>query len=407
MTKPTTRSAAPPTAEELRERLDDESKAVDDDTALRAQVELWTRIRAALAAHPLSSGIEAMDDLAMAAIAGDSATKRSLPGTAVLLPSTDLQTPQDPPVHALFAPTPARPKRPSPRGKGKARAPPAKKRRTLAKSRRSWFQLPSNAPKKIKEDLARLEDEADEHGTTPERLAYRWRDQRAWYDPKKHPDLYLEHWRFFMPHRPTFLILALYAPTDDAGARRKLKSVACQRRLLFISYNIEEFGYYGFLELFENAKLAKRLSKGKSVVTYDHKEFKASEQCEDDSDFEDDGEPVILPPTPPVTKPTRAVPKQQDHTGLTDSSDEEDEEFPPPGRPSGEEDAPSDGPGDDKPDENASDGSDDEPDPPKGSSDKKSDKKSGNKGDGNNSKSSSDKSDDAPSPDDKASKDAK
>ncbi|KAE9215028.1 hypothetical protein PF005_g9590 [Phytophthora fragariae] len=210
-----------------------------------------------------------------------------------------------------------------------------------------------------------------------------------------------------MPHRPTFLILALYAPTDDAGARRKLKSVACQRRLLFISYNIEEFGYYGFLELFENAKLAKRLSKGKSVVTYDHKEFKASEQCEDDSDFEDDGEPVILPPTPPVTKPTRAVPKQQDHTGLTDSSDEEDEEFPPPGRPSGEEDAPSDGPGDDKPDENASDGSDDEPDPPKGSSDKKSDKKSGNKGDGNNSKSSSDKSDDAPSPDDKASKDAK
>ncbi|KAE9360112.1 hypothetical protein PF008_g1960 [Phytophthora fragariae] len=55
-----------------------------------------------------------------------------------------------------------------------------------------------------------------------------------------------------MPHRPTFLILALYAPTDDAGARRKLKSVACQKRLLFISYNIEEFGYYGFLELFEN-----------------------------------------------------------------------------------------------------------------------------------------------------------
>ncbi|KAE8888351.1 hypothetical protein PF003_g27700 [Phytophthora fragariae] len=233
-----------------------------------------------------------------------------------------------------------------------------------------------------------------------------------------------------MPHRPTFLILALYAPTDDAGARRKLKSVACQKRLLFISYNIEEFGYYGFLELFENgahdhlmwlggkaakhstgakkamsrddaadppqdelaqllhqdpslyerviervldhtrvdeegyasirelleqsnaldpsrpvhlrlstnalarialdvstkdppnpnwvgnrstgpwtkllsdinfrsvqAKLDKRLRKGKSVVTYDHKKFKASEQCEDDSDFENDGDPVILPPS--------------------------------------------------------------------------------------------------------------
>ncbi|KAE9107968.1 hypothetical protein PF007_g12833 [Phytophthora fragariae] len=244
-----------------------------------------------------------------------------------------------------------------------------------------------------------------------------------------------------MQHRPTFLILALYAPTDDAGARRKLKSIACQKRLLFISYNIEEFGYYGFLELFENgahdhlmwlgskaakhstgakkaksrddaadppqdelaqllrhdpshydrviervldhtrvdeegyasireleqsnaldssrpahlrlstnalarialdvstkdppnpnwvgnrstgpwkkllsditlrsvqAKLDKRLSKGKSVVTYDHKKFKASEQCEDDSDFEDDGEPVILPrrlplPSPPAPSPS-------------------------------------------------------------------------------------------------------
>ncbi|KAE8888350.1 hypothetical protein PF005_g28409 [Phytophthora fragariae] len=153
MTKPTTRSAAPPTAEELRERLDDESKTAADDIALRAQVKLWTRLRAAFAAHPLSSGIEAMDDLAVAAIAGDSATKLSIPGTAVLLPSTDLQAPQDPPVHALFAPaaTAARSKRTNPRGKGKVRAPPAKKRRTVIKSRRSWFQLPSNAPKNIKE----------------------------------------------------------------------------------------------------------------------------------------------------------------------------------------------------------------------------------------------------------------
>ncbi|KAE9206174.1 hypothetical protein PF005_g13111 [Phytophthora fragariae] len=514
MTKPTTRSATPPTAEELLERLDDESKTADDDTALRAQVELWTRLRAAFAAHPLSSGIEAMDDLAMVAIAGDSATKLSLPSTAVILPSSDLQTPQDPPVHALFAPAAARSKRTNPR---------------------SMSKLPSNAPKKIKEDLARLEDEEVEQDTTPERLAYHWRDQRAWYDPKKYPDHYLQHWRFFMQHRPTFLILALYAPTDDAGARRKLKSVACQKRLLIISYNIAEFGCYGFLGLFENgahdhlmwmggkaakhstgakkaksrddatdppqdelaqllrhdpshyerviervlyhtrvdeegypsirelleqsnaldparpahlrlstnalarialdvstkdppnpnwvgnrstgpwkkllsditlrsvqSKLDKRLGKGKSVVTYDHKQFKASEQGEDDSDFEDDGAPVILPPTLPVTKYTRAAPKQQDHTGLTDSSDE-DEESPPrsPQRRRGR------------------------PQrrlrrrqarrervrrkrrrarPRKGSSDKKA----GNKGDVSTSKtSSSDKSDDVPSLDDKTSKNSK
>ncbi|KAE9007078.1 hypothetical protein PR003_g18061 [Phytophthora rubi] len=479
MTKPTTRSTAPPTAEELREHLDGESKTADDDTALRAQVELWTRLRAVFATNSLSSGLDTLDDLAMTAIADDSATKLSLASTAVLLPTTDLQSPQEPPAHALFAPASAaaRSKRTNPRGKGK---------------------LPSNAPKKIKEALARLEEEAAEQDTTPERLAYRWRDQRAWYDPRKHPDLHLLHWRLIMQHRPTFLVLALYAPTDDAAARRKLKSVACQKRLLFISYNIEEFGYYGFLELFENGakkaksredaadppqdelaqllrhdpshyerviervldhtrvdeegyasirdlleqsnaldpsrpahlrlstnalarialdvstkdppnpnsvgnrstgpgkkllsditlrsvqtKLDKCLSKGKSVVTYDHKKFKASEQREDDSDFEEDGAPVILP---------RRLPDEED----------EDEEFPPPGQHGGEEDAPSDVSGDDKPDENASDGRDDEPDPPKGSSDKKA----GNKDDDRSTSktSSSDKSDDASSPDDKASK---
>ncbi|KAE9034677.1 hypothetical protein PR001_g9643 [Phytophthora rubi] len=131
----------------------------------------------------------------MTAIADDSATKLSLASTAVLLLTTDLQSPQEPPAHALFAPAPAaaRSKRTNPRGKGKVRAPPAKKRRTLMKYRRSWSQLSSNAPKKIKEDLARLEDEAAEQDTTPERLAYRWRDQRAWYDPRKHPDLHLQH----------------------------------------------------------------------------------------------------------------------------------------------------------------------------------------------------------------------
>ncbi|KAE8914519.1 hypothetical protein PF003_g1516 [Phytophthora fragariae] len=295
MTKPTTLSTAPPTAEELRERLNDESKTVDDDTALRAQVELWARLRAAFAANSLSSGIDALDDLAMTAIADDSATKLSLASTAVLLPSTDLPSSQEQPAHALFAPAPAtaRSKRTNSRGKGKVGAAPAKKRHTVIKSRRSWFQLPSNAPKKIKEDLARLEDVAAEQDTSPERLAY-------------------------------------------------------------------------------------------------------------------DGAPVILPPTPPVTKSTRDVPKQQDHTGLTDSSDdkEEDEEFPPPGRHGGEEDAPSDAFADDKLNENGpSDGSDDGPDPPKGSSDKKA----GSKGDDRSTSktSSSDKSDDAPSPDDKASKDSK
>jgi hypothetical protein len=103
------------------------------------------------------------------------------------------------------------------------------------------------------DDLARIEDEAVDQDTTPERLAYRWRDQPAWYDPDEKSDLHLMHWRFVMRHRATFFDLAVYAPTDASSARRKQKTLACQARLLFISRNIEEFGYYGFLDLFENS----------------------------------------------------------------------------------------------------------------------------------------------------------
>jgi hypothetical protein len=253
MTKPKTRATA--RAEELRERLDDDTQDADDDMVLRAQVEFWSRLRTAFSANDSSTGLEALDDLAMAALADDTAAPLALTGTAVLLPSPDSMSAQDPPTHALFAPetSPARSKRPNSRGKGKARAPPSKKRRTVAKSRHSWFQLPNNAPKRIKDDLARLEKVAADQDTTPERLAYPWRDQRSWYDPDENPDLHLMHWRFVMHHRATFLVLAVYAPTDDSSARRKQKTLACQARLLFISRNIEEFGYYGFLDLFENS----------------------------------------------------------------------------------------------------------------------------------------------------------
>jgi hypothetical protein len=114
MTKPKTRAAA--RAEELRERLDDDTQDADEDMALRAQVEFWSRLRTALSVNDSSTGLEALDDLAMAALSDDTAAPLALTGTAVLLPSSDSMSTQDPPTHALFAPevSTTRNKRPTP-----------------------------------------------------------------------------------------------------------------------------------------------------------------------------------------------------------------------------------------------------------------------------------------------------
>jgi hypothetical protein len=143
--KPKTRAAA--SAEELRERLVDDPQDAEEDMALRAQVEFWSCLRVSFSSNDSSTGLEALDDFAMAALADDTGAPFALTGTAVLLPSLDFMSAQDPPTHALFAPeiSAARCKRPATRGKSKVKTPPAKKRRTVAKSRRSWFQLPSNA----------------------------------------------------------------------------------------------------------------------------------------------------------------------------------------------------------------------------------------------------------------------
>ncbi|KAG1694385.1 hypothetical protein DVH05_021464 [Phytophthora capsici] len=55
-----------------------------------------------------------------------------------------------------------------------------------------------------------------------------------------------------MKYRETFLVHALYAPTKNSGPRRKLKASAIQARLKFLSYCIEEFGYFDFLRRFED-----------------------------------------------------------------------------------------------------------------------------------------------------------
>jgi hypothetical protein len=102
MTKPKTRAAA--RAKELRERLDDDTQDADEDMTLRAQVEFGSCLRVAFSANDSSIGLEALDDLAMAALGDDNVAPLALTGTAVLLPSPDSMSAQDPPKDALFAP---------------------------------------------------------------------------------------------------------------------------------------------------------------------------------------------------------------------------------------------------------------------------------------------------------------
>jgi len=104
----------------------------------------------------------------------------------------------------------------------------------------------------IIDDLRRLEQDAASKGKTPSQLAYPWSGKRAWYDPRVYADLHLAHWRFYVKHRAVFVLLALYTPSTDSPGRRKQKANAIKARLQFLSRNIEEFGWFGFLDRYEN-----------------------------------------------------------------------------------------------------------------------------------------------------------
>ncbi|OWZ11973.1 hypothetical protein PHMEG_00014928 [Phytophthora megakarya] len=91
-------------------------------------------------------------------------------------------------------------------------------------------------------------EKADEQGKTPPRLAYPW----AWYPPSEFPDLHRLHYEIWMTYHEVQWIFALYAPCSDAERRRKAKAEAKKARLIFLSACVEAFGYYDFLQRFED-----------------------------------------------------------------------------------------------------------------------------------------------------------
>ncbi|KAE9048415.1 hypothetical protein PR003_g6621 [Phytophthora rubi] len=224
-----------------------------EDGVLVSQHEFWVDFRARVAQSGSSTGLEALYDLAMAMFNGDDAAV--LTGAVVLLPAPDTMAAGTAPYHPLFSPEAASPhassKRPAPRGSGKAKAPPAKKQRKAPKKAIFTFNLPSSTPAMIKIALANIVQVATSRGLAPFRIAYPWAGQRCWYDPKKYPELHLQHNRSWMRHRAVFFTCALYAPSKNSDERRKQKLLAIAARTCFLSSNVEEFGYYGFLKMVE------------------------------------------------------------------------------------------------------------------------------------------------------------
>ncbi|KAG3251063.1 hypothetical protein PI124_g4317 [Phytophthora idaei] len=233
----------------LRARLEDESKQPDADTALRAQIEFWTRLHAILAANESSYGLEALDNLALALMDEDNGGQAVLEAVVSILPSPVLMHTGQVQASEIFQ-LPTAHTRSSKRNN--SRTPPkastAKKQRTFKNARTVIpysFDLPEDVEDQIHQDLDRLITEAAKKDKTPPRVAYPWKGQRVWYDPAMYPLLHQKCWLFWMRFRYVVLLLALYPPTNNAVARRKLKASALPTRLQLLSAFIEKLSVVG------------------------------------------------------------------------------------------------------------------------------------------------------------------
>ncbi|KAE9098612.1 hypothetical protein PF006_g23328 [Phytophthora fragariae] len=150
----------------LRARLDRRTGGADAgaDAQLRAQVDFYVRLRAALFANSGSTNVDAVDAVAVAALADD-----------VTLPIDTL-------VHQAFPVS------------GAAKAPPSKKQRKSKAqdldddepddeedapegegAEAYELPLPAKCPAAIRRDIAKIIKQAAAQGKTPPRMAYPWK----------------------------------------------------------------------------------------------------------------------------------------------------------------------------------------------------------------------------------------
>ncbi|KAF1787343.1 hypothetical protein GQ600_9036 [Phytophthora cactorum] len=204
----------------LRARLEEKSK---ESTPLHAAIEFWSRLRAILAANSHSTGIETLDRLVSKLLADD-----NFP--AALEEDQALQS-----VHSGQGSTREEAAPGQEEGLGSFLFPPPDRRRRSACARLGAHR----------QDLGGLRQDASPHGVSVE-------GSPGLVPPQASPRAHLRHWRFWMRFRLLFLLLSLYPPTENAAARRKLKTNALQARLQLLSAFVGEIGYYGLLTAFED-----------------------------------------------------------------------------------------------------------------------------------------------------------
>ncbi|EGZ19039.1 hypothetical protein PHYSODRAFT_500817 [Phytophthora sojae] len=240
----------------------------DEGDVFIAQREFWARLRTRLSVNNASQGLDVLDAMAMDVLSGGDA--RRLNQILVILPHPDQMQAGEPAEHSVLSiPLPALVSMPEPPSKKKQKA------ATKKKAKAYDFRLPASAPARSKLDLAALAQRPFSRGLAPFRLAYPWRKQRCWYPPSEFRELHLLHYRANMRSRELYLQVALYAPSTNPDQWRKDKMNACLARNELISYNVEERGYFDFLNDFENSahdtllwlggRAAKHSGKGKAL----------------------------------------------------------------------------------------------------------------------------------------------
>ncbi|OWY91636.1 hypothetical protein PHMEG_00039701, partial [Phytophthora megakarya] len=221
----------------------DIEEVTNEATRIRLQLEFYRRLREAVFVNSASE-IEALDEVAAHALdPNDSSqlhpnfSKDPIPqGTRFLLPT--------PPTL-------------SDRVARERSAPPRHKKQRTAKhqskaTKTYRVQLPTGVPRDVRLAIVGVIDKAATQSKAPFRLAYPWAGQRAWYPPSEFQELHRLHYEVWMTHREVQWLCALYAPCTDTDRRRKAKAGAKKARLQLLSACVETFGYYDFLQRFED-----------------------------------------------------------------------------------------------------------------------------------------------------------
>ncbi|OWZ12503.1 hypothetical protein PHMEG_00014330 [Phytophthora megakarya] len=197
-----------------------DEEVTSETTRIRLQLEFYRRFRDAVFVNA-ASHIESLDEVAIHALNSDGSSPPVLSSPILLLPAPEYQQGADATTHTLFKPVPSVTKGSGRPLTARSKSPQHKKQKT-SKHKKILPKSPGVG-------------------------------QRAWYPPSEFQELHRLHYKVWMTYREVMWLCALYVPCTDADRRRKAKPDAKKARLQFLSANVETFGYYDFLQRFEES----------------------------------------------------------------------------------------------------------------------------------------------------------